>query len=112
MDEKKKSTLLAGIFIKDKNRRVTISLQDSGEVRFFVISTKRLVDFKKRQITETTNVYSIDTFMIMRDAMNELMGNSIVGNKFLLRDLKVFYDRLDEEGMCTGHIYIKGVSDK
>lgn len=112
MDEKKKATVLAGIFIKDKNRRVSISLQDSGDDRFFVITTKRLVDFQKRQITETNNIFSLDTFMLMRDAMNELIGNSTVGNKFLLRDLKAFYDRLDEEGMPTGHVYIKGISDK
>ena len=112
MKEKKTATVLAGIYIKDKNRRIGISLQDSGDDKFFVITTKRLVDFKKREITETNNIYSLDTFLLMRDAMNEIMGNSTVGNKFLLRDLKAFNDRLDEEGMPTGHVFIKGVSDK
>jgi hypothetical protein len=70
-----------------------------------------LIDFKKREIAETNNAYTLDSFMLMRDAMNELIGNSTVGNKFLLRDLKAFNDRLDTDGKPSGHVYIKGVSD-
>lgn len=55
---------------------------------FIVMGTKTLKDFKTRQILKTENVYSVETFVVLKDMMKHLLGDSEVKNKILLREIK------------------------
>lgn len=66
------------IEVKGHNRRIAVfwyvSEADSNE-HAIVVQTKRLLDFKKRHITSTSNLYSIESFLILADCM-DAMRNS------------------------------------
>ena len=62
---------------KTKNRRVEITLfknpDDLKEEPFFVVHTKRLVSFKDRKITQTNNVYTVETMIVMAQLLGSFL---------------------------------------
>lgn len=62
---------------KSKNRRVNLYAvkQPDGTV-FFHVKTKRLIDFKKREITSTDHLYSYETFRSIIEMGVALFSNS------------------------------------
>lgn len=79
--------------VKAKNRRINVVFVDKpidkSKEPFFILETKRLLSFKDREITTTANSYSVETFLIMSDMIEHLMGNAKV-NKVLNRYRGVF----------------------
>lgn len=76
------------IVSKGKNYRVEIALmqQEYGE-KFFFVKTKRLIDFKTRNITMVQNVFSVETFSVLAHASNFFISHPEIMNKVLLKDL-------------------------
>lgn len=66
---------------KGKNRRIQITLfvqENKKEEPFFQVITKRLIDFKKRQITHTNNVFTVESMMMLEMLLSEFMNESVV----------------------------------
>jgi hypothetical protein len=82
------NTLIKKIDVKGKNKRMFIFLfERPNNDHFIVMGSKTLIDFKTRQILTTENVYSVETFVVLKDVMSILLENSEVKNKILLREL-------------------------
>lgn len=63
--------------LKQKNRRVTVLLaEDKDGNPGFYIETKRLLDFRTRNITTTRMGYSIETFEALFTVMNGIRNDS------------------------------------
>ena len=75
---------MKAILAKAKNRRIEIFLLPE---KVFIVKTKRLIDFKTRNILRTENVYSVQTFSLLRDLFAYFLDNSEVKNKILLKEL-------------------------
>lgn len=79
---------LYGISSKGKNFRVDISLQEEENGnKFFFVQTRRLIDFKTRNITVVQNVFSVETFAVMTHISNLFISHPEITNKVLLREL-------------------------
>jgi hypothetical protein len=75
---------MKAILAKSKNRRIEIFLLPE---KVFLVKTKRLVDFKTRRILITENIYSVQTFTLLRDLFALFLNDSEVKNKILLKEL-------------------------
>ena len=75
---------MKAILAKAKNRRIEIFLLPE---KVFIVKTKRLIDFKTRNILRTENVYSVQTFATLRDLFDLFLNDSEVKNKILLKEL-------------------------
>jgi len=74
---------------KGVNRRITILLfQDKENYKAFRVITKRLVDFKSRNIIETDNLYSIETFKVLSELSVWFFERPKIKNKLLLNEIK------------------------
>lgn len=60
------------VIVKSKNRRVNVLWYTDGDNHSIVIETKRLLDFKKRQITTVRANFGVETFLIMLESMTLL----------------------------------------
>lgn len=66
-----------------KNRRIEILMyQKQGEEPVFLVYTKRLVSFSERKITETKTMYGVQTFVVMKELFELMLGDSEV-NKLI-----------------------------
>ncbi|MBC7845587.1 MAG: hypothetical protein H7Y10_03750 [Flavobacterium sp.] len=83
-----KAKAINGIISKGINFRVEVILMEgeSGE-KFFFVTTKRLTDFKTRNITKTENVYSVETFAVLAHISNFFIEHPTIKNKVLLKEL-------------------------
>jgi hypothetical protein len=75
---------MKAILAKSKNRRIEIFLLPE---KAFFVKTKKLVDFKTRKILITENIYSVQTFTLLRDLFALFLNDSEVKNKILLKEL-------------------------
>lgn len=83
-----KAKAIHGIISKGKNFRVSIALmEDEKGERFFFVTTKRLIDFKTRNITKTELVYSVETFAILAHISKFFIDHPKIKNKVLLKEL-------------------------
>lgn len=83
-----KNSVLHIIKAKGKNKRVEIALLGVGnQSKAFVVKTKTLVDFKTRNILETQNIYSVETFAVLRDLFDIFLNNPEIKNKLILKEL-------------------------
>jgi len=82
-----KAKAISGITSKGKNFRVQVILMEdeSGE-KFFFVTTKRLVDFKTRNITKTEFIYSVETFAVLTHISNFFLEHPKIKNKVLLKE--------------------------
>jgi len=73
---------------KGNNKRITVGLieYNDGKKAFRVV-TKTLVNLKERQITETDNLYSVETFAVLAAMFDRLLENHQIKNKILLKEL-------------------------
>lgn len=80
--------IIKRIGFKAKNRRVTIMvLQDNnGAIRFLVI-TRRLFDFKKREILEHEFWMTPETFLLVQDIINMAVDDDVVIKKLILDEI-------------------------
>lgn len=83
-----KAKAINGIISKGINFRVQVLLMENkaGE-RFFFVTTKRLTDFKTRNITKTEFVYSVETFAVLTHISNFFLDHPKIKNKVLLKEL-------------------------
>jgi hypothetical protein len=83
-----KAKAINGIVSKGINFRVQVGLMEdeSGE-RFFFVTTKRLADFKTRNITKTEFIYSVETFAVLVHISNFFIEHPLIKNKVLLKEL-------------------------
>ena len=93
---------LYGIISKGVNFRVEIGLMESesGD-KFFFVKTRRLIDFKTRNITEVQNVFSIETFAVMSHISNFFIEHPEIKNKVLLRELSSIKPAKTETNLKT-----------
>jgi hypothetical protein len=77
-----------GIISKGNNFRVKVGLmKDKEGGHFFFVETRRLIDFKTRNITVTQNVYSVETFSVLAHISNFFIEHPRIKNKVLLKEL-------------------------
>ena len=71
------------IFLKGKNKRIGIELNQSSEKGFFyLVHTNTLIDFSKRNISKTTSVFSVETFNVLFTAgFTEFINDDYIQNK-------------------------------
>ncbi len=76
------------IFLKGKNKRIGIELNQSSEKGFFyLVHTKRLFDFSKRNISKTTSAFSVETFNVLFTAgFTEFINDDYIQNKILINE--------------------------
>jgi hypothetical protein len=75
------------IEIKGKNYRVLVILDYTDkDNKTFVMQTKRLVDFKTRNIVRVNNIFGFETFAMIYEAMKAIFENETVQNKILIND--------------------------
>jgi len=61
---------------KGNNRRVQIwLLEDELGEKSFAVVTKRLISRKDREIAETDTIYSVETFVIMKELFSYLLAD-------------------------------------
>lgn len=83
-----KATAIQYIASKGKNYRVEIALmQEENGHKFFYVKTKRLIDFKTRNITQVENVFSVETFVVMTQISDHFIEHPEIKNKILLKEL-------------------------
>lgn len=84
-----KGKILHYLKAKGKNKRIDIVLYDFGEKgKNFRVMTKTLISFKDRNILQTDNIYSIETFAVLKDLFTHFLSNSEVKHKILLKELE------------------------
>ena len=84
----KKVKVLKQIIAKGVNTRIRVFIaEDENKEKFVIVETKKLIDFKKRLITETNNAYSIETIKVLSDMLEIMFSNGEVKNKILLKEL-------------------------
>lgn len=96
-----KHKVLKWVQIKSKNRRIEIVLESLNNEKRFRIFTKRLIDFKTRNITSTHTAYSIESFCFIYDAMRLFFEDSETINKLLLKEINNI-----KKGTCITNIKI------
>lgn len=70
------------------NRRLDIVIyKDSEGKHSFRIITKRLIDFKTRNIVETDTWYSVETIKLIHDFLNVMFNDPEISNKILLKEI-------------------------
>lgn len=75
------------IEIKGKNYRVLVVLDYTDkDNKTFLMQTKRLIDFKTRNILRVNNVFGFETFAMVYEAMKAIFENETVQNKILIND--------------------------
>ena len=76
------------IFLKGKNKRIGIELNQSSEKGFFyLVHTKRLFDFSKRNISKNTSVFSVETFNVLfTSGFTEFINDDYIQNKILINE--------------------------
>lgn len=76
-------TVLKEYHVKHKNRRICIALYTSKEKGpTFWITTKRLADFKTREISNFEVNLSLETFIILKDTMDWFINDKAVFDYF------------------------------
>ena len=78
---------IKGLILKNKNKRIQIELCEDDEKKFFSVTTKTLIDFKKRHIHRTQNSYSIETFVGIIEASHWFIEHPEIKNKIILKEL-------------------------
>jgi len=82
-----KTKQLKYIIVKGVNVRIEVRLIEVNKDKIFTVSTRRLTDFKKRIINETCNVYSVETFWMLKEIFNLFSSHHEVKNKILLKEI-------------------------
>lgn len=73
---------------KGNNKRIVIQIiQYEDKSKAILVATKTLIDFKTRNILSTTNLYSVETFAILKDMFSYILDNSEIKNKIFLKEL-------------------------
>lgn len=73
---------------KTLNKRIILSvIYDTEEKRHFItVETKTLIDFKKREISETLNKHSFENFIFLKDLFGLVFEDG--KNKMFIQDKK------------------------
>ena len=75
------------IEIKGKNYRILVLMDYTDkDNKTFLMQTRRLIDFKTRQIIRVDNVFGFETFAMIYECMKSIFENETVRNKILLND--------------------------
>ncbi len=85
-----KGKVLEYISAKGKNKRFIIILYgwDGQKDKSFRLITKTLVDFKTRNILETDTLWSVESFVLLRDLFSLILDNPEVKNRLILKEIK------------------------
>jgi len=75
------------VSLKGNNKRIKIGLLEKDGQFVFVQETRTLIDQKTRQIVRTDNVYSVETFAILKDVFSKFLEDPEIKNKILHREL-------------------------
>lgn len=84
----KEHKVLESMFAKGNNKRMRVALlQDLDNEKFITVETKTLIDRESRNILTTSNVYSVETFLVLKDMFKMLIDCPNVHNRHLLKEL-------------------------
>lgn len=84
--------VLKQINAKRPNSRQVVTMFETDEKDIiFYITTKRLVDFKSRNIIEYKSIVSVETFLSLKDLMGIFINDNV--DKLLIIDGLVNYQR-------------------
>ena len=73
---------------KGNNKHIIIQIIEyTDKTHAILVVTKRLVDFKSRDILITNNLYSVETFALLKDMFNFILNKSEISNKLFLKEL-------------------------
>ena len=73
---------------KGNNKRIVIQIIEyEDKTHAVAVHTKKLQDFKKRHIIRTDNLYSIETFALLKDMFSFILDKPEIKNKLLLKEL-------------------------
>jgi len=75
------------VSLKGNNKRIKVWLIEKNGQYVFIQETRTLIDRKKRQIVETNNVYSVETFALLKDVFSKFLEDSEIANKILHLEL-------------------------
>ena len=87
---------------KTKNKRFLIKLIEREDgVKVFLVETKTLIDFKSRNIINTKNCYSVETFAILSNLFESFLNAPIVKNKHLLKEINALEKNPSKVSVAT-----------
>lgn len=83
------ATVLKYCSAKGNNKRVSIALceDNTTKEKYFFCRTRTLVDFKKRDILTTENIFSVETMAVYYDVLDHIFTTPQIRNKILLKEL-------------------------
>lgn len=63
------------LIVKSKNRRIIIHLLETedGSKKIVELKTRRLVDFNKRLVTNSTTTYTLESFVLLYDILRKFI---------------------------------------
>ena len=61
--------------LKKRNRRINVAfgINEETNEHYFIVETKRLVDFKNREITTVITKYGVETFTVLSDLFDTVI---------------------------------------
>jgi hypothetical protein len=71
------ATLLMAYRLKKKNKRIEVLCYKEQDDLIFCINTKRLIDFKNRDILVRNTVYTLDSALIIRDLLTQMTNEPV-----------------------------------
>lgn len=72
------------LYIKRKNARINVALLQENDIFVFCIHTRKLIDFKSREINVVQELYTPETFYLIADLMYKITTDNTV--RLLLLD--------------------------
>ena len=86
----KTDKIIKAVMLKGNNTRISVILKYNQESdrHYYLVTTRKLTDIKKRQINKTESVFSVETFSALFSVgFSEFVENPLVVNKVLNREL-------------------------
>lgn len=86
----KTDNIIKAVTLKGENTRISIILKYSelSNQHYYLVITRKLTDFKNRQINKTESIFSVSTFSALFSVgVSEFVENPLISNKVLNREI-------------------------
>lgn len=81
---------IKAVILKGTNTRISVILKYSelSKSHYYLVITRKLTDFKMRQINKTESIFSVETFSALFSiGYSEFVENPLISNKVLNREI-------------------------
>lgn len=95
---------------KGKNVRIEVYLLKTDDFFHFVVKTKRLNNFKNRQISRSEVSYSIETFMVLAEIMFTKFFEDVPTKNILHKEISEITKFIAHEGLNPDYYSIKNIN--